>query len=195
MSTIPLLWTKLDQRAIGDSFGHQMSKRPAATWCTQALQHGRGAVSLSEASQAATGAQASTGKSSDPLLYHMPTFPLSLLPSFQVSFPLLASLQSVAVKCRDESSLPTRAQGQRVDLASCLLCTHTDSRWGGHIHSPDGIKVSSVAHACSLVCPWGLPPRHSLCHPVCPSASTRICSWSQCRAPTRDPAMSTSRRV
>lgn len=90
----------------------------------------------------------------------MPTLPLSLLPSFQVSFPLLASLQSVAVECRDDSSLPTRAQGQRVDLASWLLCTHIDSRWGGHIHSPDEIKVSSVAHVCSLVCPWGLPPRH-----------------------------------
>lgn len=46
---------------------------------------------------------------------------------------------------------------------------------------------------CVLLCAPGV------CHPgtVCAtqSASTRICSWSQCRAPTRDPAMSTSRRV
>lgn len=122
----------------------------------------------------------------------MPTLPLSLLPSFKVSFPLLAWLQLVAVKCRDESSLPTPAQGQRVGLASCFLCTHMDSRWGGHIYSPHEIRVSSVAHKHSLECPWGLPPRHS---GVCPSASTRVCSWCQCRAPTRDPALSTSRRV
>lgn len=54
---------------------------------------------------------------------HAPTLPLSLLPSFQVSFPLLTLLQSVAVKCRDESSLPTRVERQKVELASCLLCT------------------------------------------------------------------------
>lgn len=38
MVKIPLLWIKLDQTPNRDSFGLQVSKRKADTYCTQTLQ-------------------------------------------------------------------------------------------------------------------------------------------------------------
>lgn len=62
-----------------------MSERLADTWSTQTLEHSRGAISLSEASQAATGAQASTLSLESPLIpfciicqhFPSPCFPAS----------------------------------------------------------------------------------------------------------------------
>lgn len=170
-----------------------MSRRPPDTWCTQTLEPGRGVIS--EVSQAATGAHASTLSLESPLIPFCITcqhFPSPCFPAFKSLSLCWFGCSRWLSNAEMKAPLPTPAQGQRVGFASCFLCTHIDRRWGGHIYSPREIRVSSVAHECSLVCPWGLPPRHS---GVCPSASTRVCSWCQCRAPTHDPGLSTSRRV
>lgn len=130
-----------------------MSKRPAGARCTQTLEHGTGAISLCEASQAAPGAQASalSLESPDSLLDHMPALPLSLLASFQASFPLLAALQSRA-GMKAHWPREHRAQGW-----PCQLHTHRQ-QLGRHIYPPHEIRVSSVAHECSLCAP-------GVCHP------------------------------
>lgn len=141
-----------------------MSKRPTGTWCTQTLGQGRGVISLSEASQAATGAQASTLSLQSPLIPFCTTcqhFPSLCFPAFK-SFSLCWLGCSLELS-RDESSLPTPAQGQRAGLASCFLCTHTDSSWGGHFYSPHETGVSSVAHRCSL----GFATQAQQCLSIC----------------------------
>jgi len=119
-----------------------------------------------------------------------PAFPLSLLPSFQVSLPLLTPLQSVAVKYEDEGSLPMGVEGQKVELASCLLCTCIQKAGGEYtftllmkLKCPQWL-TGILTHLCIL------PPWHS---DICPSVSTRVFSWPLFMVPTCDPGMSTSK--
>lgn len=141
--------------------GHQMSRRPTDTWCAQTLELGRGAISVSEASQAATGAQASTLSLESPLIpFHITCqhFP-------SPCFPALKSLSLCWLGCSwwlSSAEMKAHCPHQHKDRGLALPAASSAHTWtaGGEGTFTLLMKLGCPQWLTSIL--WSAP---GVCHP------------------------------